>query len=137
MKRRNVTLMVVGNFFSIFVRVALPRGADEIVGLPPRITYRLVRTMVADVRRVESLRYIPDPSLKRQTLTSKQGLLRPIIAIAMAFRWRNSRRASFRALCPPQPFRALASLSQQQARCVIHAASWWVSGDGQCQDETR
>ena len=74
MKRRNVTLMVVGNFFCIFVRVALPRGAMKLWGRPPDYI-----SFGPDVRRVESLRYIPDPSLKRQTLTSKQGLLSPLL----------------------------------------------------------
>ena len=82
MKRRNVTLMVVlvGKFFCIFVRVALPRGAMKLWGCPP-ITYRLVRTMVrtCDESSRYATTYIPDPSLKRQTLTSKQGLLSPLL----------------------------------------------------------
>ena len=57
MKRRNVTLMVVGN---IFVRVALPRGAMKLWGCPP-ITYRLVRTMVRTCD--ESSRYATFPTL--------------------------------------------------------------------------
>ena len=60
MKRRNVTLMVVGNFFCIFVRVALPRGAMKLWGCPP-ITYRLVRTMVRTCD--ESSRYATFPTL--------------------------------------------------------------------------
>ena len=56
MKRRNVTLMVVGNF----LRVALPRGAMKLWGCPP-ITYRLVRTMVRTCD--ESSRYATFPTL--------------------------------------------------------------------------
>ena len=78
MKRRNVTLMVVGNFFCLFVRVALPRGAMKLWRLPPDYI-SFGPDHGPDVRRVESLRYIPDPSLKRQTLTSKQGLLSPLL----------------------------------------------------------
>ena len=77
MKRRNVTLMVVGNFFCIRTRRVAAR-CDEIVGLPPDYI-SFGPDHGPDVRRVESLRYIPDPSLKRQTLTSKQGLLSPLL----------------------------------------------------------
>ena len=58
MKRRNVTLMVVGNFFCTR-RVAA--RCDEIVGLPPDVTYRLVRTMVRTCD--ESSRYATFPTL--------------------------------------------------------------------------
>ena len=60
MKRRNVTLMVLGIFSVLFVRVALPRGAMKLWGCPP-ITYRLVRTMVRTCD--ESSRYATFPTL--------------------------------------------------------------------------
>ena len=78
MKRRNVTLMVVGNFFCIIRTRRVAARCDEIVGLPPDYI-SFGPDHGPDVRRVESLRYIPDPSLKRQTLTSKQGLLSPLL----------------------------------------------------------
>ena len=74
MKRRNVTLMVVGNFFcsesvdvsgnfsvvGIFPTRRVAARCDEIVGLPP--DYKSFGPDHGpDVRRVESLRYIPRP----------------------------------------------------------------------------
>ena len=65
----------------------------------------------------EERRYIPDPSLKRQGC-----------AIAIAILGRR----------PPGFFWlfAIGELVSNKP-CVILAASWWVSGEGQCRDETR
>jgi len=54
------------------------------------------------------------------------GDQRLTIAIAMA----HPRRASFGSL-------PLASFVVSYKPCAILAASWWVSGDGQCRDETQ
>ena len=60
-------VVLVGKFFCIFVRVALPRGAMKLWGCPP-ITYRLVRTMVRTCD--ESSRYATFPTLAAQTTNS-------------------------------------------------------------------
>ena len=62
--------------------------------------------------------------------TLRGHCLRPIIAIAMA----HPRRASFEALCHS---RACQHNKERSKPCVILAASWWVSGDGQCVETRR
>jgi len=58
-------------------------------------------------------------------LKRARGDLHLIIAIAMA----HPRRASFRLF-------AIGELVGYKP-CAILAASWWVSGDGQCRDKTQ
>ena len=90
--------------------------------------------------------YIPKPVLKRQIHLSsfqagKTGApplyflpepARPIIAIA-----RMRRKGRWRT--PAPGFFWLFAIRELVSNkpCVILAASWWVSGDGQCRDETR
>ena len=81
---------------------------------------------------VKGLRYIPDPSLKRQTprATGTPNLATWAVCPAIAIAIMGRRPPGFFWLF------AIRELVSNKP-CVILAASWWVSGDGQCQDETR